>query len=223
MWLTLIKSNPQYKKKRAEFLYDNFNPNGLNYSTVFSIIQNTDRISDKYNETSGLKLTTELMYSSIFQSLGYGQDQISQDLLLEVKLKINELFFEYRPLMLNHNILEMLIQLKDEEYSLNISSNTGFIEGIYLMKLFELIGLDRFFDFAIFSDEINASKPSPIFYENVFKRIKGDKHQVIHIGDNYNADYIGATKFGFNALQIKNPEYSINIVRKAIYEKNRKF
>ena len=91
------------------------------------------------------------------------------------------------------------------------------------MKLFKLIGLDSFFDFAVFSDEINASKPSPVFYENVFKRINGEKHEVIHIGDNYNADYIGAQNFGFNALLIDNREYSVELIKSKINEKNREF
>lgn len=221
LWLTLIKSNPHFKQKRAEFIADKYNPNGLSAESVFNIIREIDRASDQLNETTGKKLATELMYSAILQQLGFTADSIHHNLLLEIKSNINDLFFQFQPMLLNENIINMLIQLKSDGYALNISSNTGFIEGSYMMKILKLMELDTYFDFAVFSDEINASKPSPVFYEHVFKSIKGEKHEVMHIGDNYNADFIGAQKFGFNALLIDNKEYSIELVKSKIDEKNR--
>ena len=222
LWLTLIKSNPDFKKKRAELIADKFNPGGLTLSSVFDIIQNIDRACDKMNERTGEKVATEFMYHKILERLGFNSDK-SQDLLLEIKLNVNKLFLEYKPLMLNDNIYTMLIQLKREGYLLNISSNTGFIEGACLMKLFEVIDIDSFFDFAVFSDEINASKPSPVFYEYVFNNINGKKNEVIHIGDNYLADYRGAMEFGFNALLIRDKEYSVELIENALNEKSRVF
>jgi putative hydrolase of the HAD superfamily len=190
---------------------------------IFAIIQNVDRASDRLNEISGKKLATELMYRTILKRLGYKSSLIDYNLLSEIKLQVNELYYEYQPMLLNDNIIKMLVQLKREGYSLNISSNTGFIEGAYLIKSSKLIELFGLFDFAVFSDEINASKPSSGFYENVFTRINGDKQEILHIGDNYRTDYLGALSFGFNALLIDNREYSIELIKKKIDEKNRGF
>lgn len=223
LWLTLIKSNPLFKKERADFIAERFNPKGYSSRKVFSIIQDIDRSCDCHNEISGKKMATELMYELILKELGFKSDSIDQQLLSEVKISVNELFYQYPPMMLNDQIIPMLIQLKREGYALNISSNTGFIEGVYLLKSKILWELFRLFDFAIFSDEIDASKPSPLFFEQVFKRIDGEKLEVLHIGDNFKADFLGAQGFGFNALLIENRDYTIEFIKKMIDEKNRRF
>lgn len=223
LWLTLIKSNPLFKRKRAELIADKYNPNGFSISSVFNIIQDIDRKSDRYNEMTGKKLATEFMYSSIVKKLGFKEDCLNHDLLIEIKQNINELFFQNQPFIFNDNIIKMLGLLVEEGYSLNISSNTGFIEGLYLMKLFKLIEIDHFFNFAVFSDEIHASKPSSVFFENVFQRIEGKKNEVIHVGDNYIADYNGARDFGFRAILIVTKDYSIDFIRSKIHEENKLF
>jgi FMN phosphatase YigB (HAD superfamily) len=46
------------------------------------------------------------------------------------------------------------------------------------------------------------------------------RDEIMHIGDNHIADYIGATSFGFKALLIENHEYSIELIKRKIDEKN---
>ena len=36
------------------------------------------------------------------------------------------------------------------------------------------------------------------------------KDEILHIGDNYKADYLGAMNFGFKALHINNQQYTLN-------------
>lgn len=223
LWLTLIKSNPQFKKRRAEFIAERYNPLGLSSILVFNIIRNIDRACDQMNEISGKKVATEFMYSSILSEIGYSAHMRNDNLLEELKSQINELFYQYQPLLLNDNIIKILTRFKKEGFSMNVSSNTGFIEGSCLKKASNLVELFSFFDFLVFSDEINASKPSAEFYEIVFRQTKFKKNEIIHIGDNYSADYIGAKNFGFNALLIENSEYSIELIKREIDEKNRNF
>ena len=96
---------------------------------------------------------------------------------------------------------------------LNLSSNTGFIEGETLRTTLANMGILQYFDFLIFSDEINASKPSSHFFQHVYDHIDVPKKAVLHIGDNPKADYQGAKNFGFNALLITDPNYTINDIR----------
>lgn len=223
LWLTLIKSNPLFKQKRAEYLAENFNPRGLSAETVFNIVHKLDRACDRLNEKSGKKKETSFMYKAILKRLGYKIEAISLNLLEDIISQVNQLFFKYPPVLLNGNIVQILTSLKQDGYTLNISSNTGFIEGFYLRRFLQSVKLDSFFDFAVFSDEINASKPSSGFYEQVYRKIKSEKHEVLHIGDNYLADFMGASRFGFNALLIENRDYSLELIKQTIDEKNRKF
>ena len=223
MWLTLIKSNPLFKAKRAEYISDCYNPNGHTAQQVLNIIIGIDKACDKLNEISGNKISVEIMYGKILERLGNAPESIHCELLSKIKLQANELFVQYLPFLLNENILHTLAQLKNDGFNLNISSNTGFIEGKYLVGVMQQLKLFDYFEFSIFSDEINASKPSFAFYQKVFDKMDVQKSEVLHIGDNYKADYLGAINFGFNALYIDNKDYTIRNIKKFLNERAGKF
>jgi putative hydrolase of the HAD superfamily len=116
----------------------------------------------------------------------------------------------YPPPLLNESILPMLQYLKNEGYTLNISSNTGYIEGSTMEATLKNLGILQYFDFCIFSDQIGLSKPSVDFYDKVHQRSGYKKEEILHVGDNYKADYCGALKYGFKALHINNQQYTLN-------------
>lgn len=223
LWLTLIKSNPLFKRKRAEFLSEHFNPKGFSVDKVINIIHSLDKASDRLNEKSGKKKEAILMYKSILKRLGYNLNNVNIHFLDNLVKQINQLFFEFPPVLLNNNIPDILTTLKGNGYTLNISSNTGFIEGPFLRSYLQKNQLYNYFDFAIFSDEIDASKPSANFYNIVYQNAGAEKYEILHIGDNYTADYMGAIKFGFNALHITNHNYTFELIKTTIDEKNRHF
>lgn len=210
LWLTLIKSHPQFKIKRAEFISKEFNPLGYSLSEVIEIIQNTDKVTDRINEINGKKLQTELMFKRILLKLGNKSELINDDLLAEIKDVGNELFMNYQPEFLNESIHSMLDALKTKGYELNLSSNTGFIEGYIINDTLKNLSIFDYFNFFVYSDEINASKPSVDFFEKVYDQISFQRNEVLHIGDNYKADFEGAIKYGFKALHITNKQYTIN-------------
>lgn len=178
------------------------------------IVQSVDKVSDRLNEINGKKVTTECMYRRILQKLGYDPGCVKDDVYTKIKQKVNDLFMKYPPLFLNESIQPMLHSLKEEGYSLNISSNTGYIEGTTIIATLKCLNIFEYFDFCIFSDEIRLSKPSPEFFEKVFERTGFEKLEVLHIGDNFKADYDGAVKYGFKALHINNQQYTINDIKR---------
>jgi len=220
LWLTLIKSHPQFKEKRAEFLGKNFNPFGYPVKTIMEIVQYTDKVCDRLNEISGRKVPTEWMYRRILIKLGFKAESVSDDMVSAIKLEVNELFMNFQPEFLNKSIRLILHSLKDEGYTINISSNTGFIEGDIIVATLNNLNIARYFDFCIFSDEIGLSKPSSGFFEKIVERTGLEKWEVLHIGDNRKADYDGALKFGFKALHIKNQQYTINDIKRHLQKNN---
>lgn len=220
LWLTLIKSHSEYKLQRADFFRKEFNPFGYSTQEVNEIIQTVDKVSDRSNEITGKKLHTELMFRRILLRLGYKRELINDDLLSEIKIICNELFLKYQPVLLSNSTYSMLEYLKLKGYNLNLSSNTGFIEGSTVMLILKSLNIYEYFDFFVYSDEINASKPSFEYFDNVYKKIEFQKSEVLHIGDNYKADYEGAIKFGFKAYHIKNKEYTINDITENIQKNN---
>ena len=214
LWLTLIKSHPQFKVRRAEYVKNEFNPHGRPIEEILEIIQNTDKVSDRLNEITGKKVPTEWMYRRILLKLGNDQKSLGDDFLKTIKLKVNDLFMKFQPLFLNSSIHPMLCSLKNEGYNLSISSNTGFIEGNVILATLQNFKIADLFKFCIFSDEIGVSKPSCDFFDKVFEKTDLEKLEVLHIGDNFNADYKGALKYGFKALHINNQQYTIDDIKR---------
>jgi len=214
LWLTLIKSHPEFKAERALFLQKEFNPRGFSVREIMEIVQKTDKISDRLNEITGKKVQTRQMYRRILQDLGNDPLAINDELLNHINLKVCDLFREFPPEFLNASVKPMLLSLKDEGYTINLSSNTGFIEGNTIAGTLKQLKISEYFVFCIFSDEIEASKPSAAFFDKVYDKVTVRKEEVLHVGDNYKADFEGAQSYGFKALHITNQNYTIDDIKR---------
>ena len=212
LWMTLIRSHPEFKLKRAELIADTFNIKNISPKEIDSFIRSVDNVFDRYNMISGKKLSANKMYQNLLQKLA-PTISVTLETAISLRKQADDLFLEYQPIFLNDGIPQILSQLKEEGYVLNLSSNTGFIEGETLRITLANMSILQYFDFLIFSDEINACKPSSHFFQHVFDHINVTKEAVLHIGDNPKADYQGARSFGFNALLITDPNYTINDIR----------
>ena len=120
---------------------------------------------------------------------------------------MEELVLENLPILLNQNIRPTLIKIREQGATTSILSNTGFIKGTTLRKVLTKLKILDLFDFVIFSDEIDMSKPNDKIYELLYNEVKVlkksnsiKKEKIVHLGDNYTADYLGAKNFGFNAV-----------------------
>lgn len=213
LWLTLIKSHPEFKMKRAEMIADSsYNTQGQTAQQIDTLIRNLDKIFDHQNETDGEKIPATLMYQRVLSEISKDSNSITKEDAEKIEDEANQLFIEYHPQFVNDNIPTILDTLYNEGKTLNLSSNTGYIEGSTLRIVLDKLNILNYFSFNIFSDEINASKPSYIFFEQVYNHMDVDKAQVLHIGDNEKTDYQGAKDFGFEALLIK-PNYSLDDIR----------
>lgn len=213
LWMTLIRSHPEFKLKRAELIADTFNIKNISPKEIDSFIRSVDNVFDRYNMISGKKLSANKMYQKLLEKLAPKETSVTLETAISLRKEADKLFKQYQPIFLNDGIPQILSQLRKEGYVLNLSSNTGFIEGEALRTTLANMGILQYFDFLIFSDEINASKPSSHFFQHVYDHIDVPKKAVLHIGDNPKADYQGAKNFGFNALLITDPNYTINDIR----------
>ncbi|OAV44999.1 YjjG family noncanonical pyrimidine nucleotidase [Lewinella sp. 4G2] len=66
--------------------------------------------------------------------------------------------------------------------------------------------LSPYFEFIVISDEIGVAKPSAAFFDVAYEQMGGvEKHEVLVIGDNPNADVAGALAYGFDACWLRHP------------------
>lgn len=205
LWLTLIKSHPEFKTKRVELFTSFFNVDKP-IDEVAKTVKYYDDLCNTINEVTGGNIDTFEIYLMILSALNVDVRQLDKNKLETFYLKSEELFLEYKPVVIFENIKEFLDQIKNQGKTINILSNTGFIKGRTMRKFLIQEELDQYIDFHIYSDEINISKPNPLIFQEVKNNLKDQElpmHRILHIGDNPVADYRGAKDFGFSAHLLK--------------------
>ena len=206
LWLTLIKSNPEFKNKRNELFKAYFEIDS-SLERVSEQIRYYDLLCNNINEKTGLNINTNEIYYLILSSLNCDISKISNDKLNAFYLKTEELFFEYQPVFLENNVVSTLMHLTKKNISLSILSNTGFIKGETIRKFLQKNQLHELFSFQIYSDEFIFSKPNERIFDLAFNEViqfkNVSKKEIVHVGDNIVADYEGAEKFGLSAILLK--------------------
>ena len=205
LWLTLIKSHPEFKTKRVE-LFTSFFDIGKPVEEVSKTVRYYDDLCNTINEVTGGNIDTFEMYLLILGSLDVDVKQLDKEILDGFYLKSEDLFLEYKPVVIFENIKDFFDQIKNQGKTVNILSNTGFIKGRTMRKFLIQEELDQYIDFHIYSDEINISKPNPLIFQEVKNNLKDrdlPMHRILHIGDNPVADFKGAKDFGFSAHLLK--------------------
>jgi putative hydrolase of the HAD superfamily len=206
LWLTLIKSNPEFKKKR-DLLFKDFFELNCKIEKVSEVIRNFDVLCNNVNEKTGLNIDTFEIYYLILNALDIDIDQITPHKLNEFYQETELLFMKFKPNLIDTKIQLLFKEIVQQQKTISILSNTAFIKGITLKKLMAHYDLEQFLSFQIYSDETRFSKPNKAIFQLVYNQVKSlktiEKKQILHIGDNIIADYNGAVAFGFESLLVK--------------------
>lgn len=217
LWLTLIKSNPDFKKLRALYFHNQFNPHKKPLLEIEQIIRNVNVWANKTNELTGKNIDSDELYSLVLSQICDGDFLFSQTDLIEIINDINNLLFEHLPSIYSEDIVTTLSIIKSKENtSTSILSNTGFIPSSILNQVLDKLNLSQFFDFKLYSDEFNLSKPNTAFFTimhnkvNQLRNTEINKSQIIHVGDNPVADIKGAEVYGINSFLVHSNQVSIN-------------
>lgn len=206
LWLTLIRSNPEFKRKRNLLFKDFFEINA-SIERITEVVRYYDVLCNNINEKTGLNLTTHEIYYLILGALEVDLHANGADRLGDFYNETETLFFSNKPELIFPNIKLQFEEVVAEGKSINILSNTGFVKGKSLRKLLSYYELEDSISFQIYSDEVGFSKPNLEIFQLVFDQVnnskKVQKSEILHIGDNSIADYNGAVNFGFDAHLLK--------------------
>ncbi|MGE3309703.1 MAG: HAD-IA family hydrolase [Limisphaerales bacterium] len=72
-----------------------------------------------------------------------------------------------------------------------------------LRPLLRDLRLDRYFSSILVSCETGFAKPSPVIYQEALRRLGRPASSVLHVGDELQDDFAGATTAGFSALHLR--------------------
>lgn len=206
LWLTLIRSNPEFKKKR-NLLFKDFFEISSSIERVNEVVRYYDVLCNSINEKTGLNLNTYEIYYLILNALEVDLNVNGTERLGEFYNETEILFLNYKPELIFPDIKLQFEKMVTEGKSINILSNTGFINGKTLRKILSFYELEDFISFQIYSDEVGFSKPNNEIFQLVFDQVnktrETQKKEILHIGDNSIADFNGAVNFGFDAHLLK--------------------
>jgi putative hydrolase of the HAD superfamily len=207
LWLTLIKSHPEFKNRR-NLLYKEYFAIDKPIEEVTAVIRKFDLLTNSVNEKVGRNFDTFEIYYLILDGLSVDINTISRKQLEEFYTLTENLLLQYKPVLLHETIPAFLKQIHEHGITMNILSNTAFIKGSSLRKVLESYGIGEYFAFQAFSDETGYSKPAPEMYQHAYNEIQKidtiAKNEILHVGDNCLSDYDGAINFGFDAHLIIN-------------------
>jgi len=210
LWLTLIKSNPEFKVERAKIFQRDYNSPGKSYDEVAKAFRQVDLMCNAVNEHTGKNIDADEMYLMVISIVN--DNQLNFDDIDTSKLYrgMESLLFNYMPLPYADVTIETLDHLKNKSGStFSLLSNTGFIKGETLRKVLVEMNIAQYFNFQLYSDEVGMSKPNPELFDLMLNEIQNINYpkeitlnNIIHIGDNPKNDTAAAEAAGIKSLLV---------------------
>lgn len=194
LWETLVYSNPEYKRLRTEYI-QSVCPN-LTLDDINTICRIVKRDLDSSVEEHGLSFTSEESLSILATKLA--GNRIDKT---EFIYNIKKIFLDNLPLLYPET-LDTLKTLSEQGYILCLSSNTLFIDNITITRALFKLGITKYFDASVFSDELGYSKPHINFFKEIQIKTSSLKYEILHVGDNKKTDVQGALNYGINYFHI---------------------
>jgi putative hydrolase of the HAD superfamily len=213
LWLTLIKSNPLFKKQRSQFFHKHFNHLCITLEEVEHIFRRVDIMANSINERTGKNIDADEMYLMVISWMNNHQINLYEIDIDGLYKQMETLLLELLPVIYCNNTATVLSNIKAQGATTNILSNTGFIKGSTLRKVLKQLDLYNYFDFQIYSDEAGMSKPNPAIFKLMIDQAKAltsiELENIVHVGDNPKADIEGALASGISGILINSNEKSI--------------
>lgn len=216
LWQTLIKSNPLFRQKRAEYFHSHFNRDNKSIQEIQDIISDIDKMVNIINEKTGCCMDALEMYAMLLFRLNYDMKHLLFRDLMAIYHITDQLFFDNPPSLYDEDTQRVLEELKKRGATISILSNTAFVRGTTLKRFLHTNDLWMLVDFEIYSDEAGLSKPNEHLFRHLLQYVHAlRKHhpvrdtEIVHVGDSLSADIEGAKRIGIDAIQINSNDKTI--------------
>ena len=175
----------------------------LDPSVVDESYNKFDKLFNNINEITGGNLDAKELWLIFLAEMNVDVQLLNLDSLQAFNEKTEKLFFEFHPTLIDEHTPQLFERLVNEGHTISLLCNTAFTESPFLKKLLIQLGIDQYFSFKLFSDEMGYSKPNIKVYEKLFEEAQKlkplSKKDILHVGDNPRADLWGANNYGFDA------------------------
>ncbi|HYN09166.1 MAG TPA: HAD family hydrolase [Vicinamibacterales bacterium] len=111
---------------------------------------------------------------------------------------------ETRPIHLMPGVVETLEQL---DLPLALWANTRVAVEADARRWLERAGIGRLFQWVTTSVDAGARKPAPEFFQFALARCALERHEVLFVGNQRNADVVGGESFGIRTVWLSGADY----------------
>lgn len=213
--MTLGKPDPNsnFGNERSNYFAEKYNPNNLTSDNIARIIGEINNYGDIISDATGYGFNSQQLYGLVILKLG--NNTYSNEIFQNIYRDIEEIYLKNHAVAFDSSTIHVLQQIKQKWYTTSVLSNTAYALWSTLTNVMDRLGMWKYLDYKIYSDEINAYKPSQNAFEYVREKAKElhnnkiSKDQILHVGDNPVADIQGAQAFWFRAFQINSNSNTI--------------
>lgn len=196
IWGTLLASDPDFKPARNEMLRVALAP-GVAADVFDAAMRQADRDVDDRCVRDGIDIGFTGRIEATLRAL-----ELPVSPLVE---RTPELYDAQQRLALAHPPRPLHVELPAAVAALRVpvvlTSNTGMLPGELMRKLLVLAGFGGYP--GVFSNELGVAKPHPRMFEEACVTLGVPAADVLHIGDNPDADVAGARAAGLQAELIR--------------------
>ncbi|MFZ1301980.1 MAG: HAD family hydrolase [Candidatus Microsaccharimonas sp.] len=191
IWKTLLNGNAEFTRPRMALLFELLGHEGLDVELLRRAYLDGSKTLDKVMEDTGIDQGMRPRIQAMYDYLGIEGVIPDDEQLKVIQRQVGQLRLDarYMPTLIESDLIDTLQQLKAAGYRLGLLSNTGFDDRSVMEPVLTKLGLWELFDVALFSSEDGRAKPNPELFLHMVDSFDVLPEQVLHIGDNVNADY----------------------------------
>jgi len=129
------------------------------------------------------------------------EDQYDEERFDKIALELYSYYHSPEPYNVFDDGLEALQRLKDKKLKIGAISNFD----NRLHDIFSSVGLNKFVDFVVTSEDARSSKPEGAIFELAasMSNIQDlEPNEILHVGDDLEKDYLGARHMGWKSVLV---------------------
>ncbi|HCQ31837.1 TPA: hypothetical protein DIU27_05705 [Candidatus Collierbacteria bacterium] len=204
IWQTLLLSNPAYKNARAEALRKHLGAEDMELGSFANLMKTVDEEIDKISDETGVQFGLPERVKKVYENLTLELriPELTDEHIANFETIADQLIIDNLPTVLEDDLLKTLSAIKERGIQMAVMSNTGFISGRQMRLVLRQLGILPFISIQLFSNEMGVSKPNKLIFEALAEQSGIDGSMILHVGDNFKADYAGAKAAGLKAVQL---------------------
>ncbi|MEJ5092347.1 phosphoglycolate phosphatase, partial [Sphingobacterium faecium] len=117
LWLTLIKSNPQFKINRNRLLRDFFSIDS-SIEKIGETVRYYDLLANRISESTGIHFDANHIYCLILDQFKITFNQ-SDKQLQEFQKEVDILFFKYKPVLIDGHIKDLFKKISNQNKTIS--------------------------------------------------------------------------------------------------------